>query len=166
MPKLIILLLLLLIQGNTFESSSSVKIEPTDKWTVIGKETMIVQGKQIELTVWVKKEYYNGEAYFIYRKENEDRTIMIDSTVDIDRTYSIWESNFKTRIIRTKERTGLESISYFDEPGHTIKMYFIGLPKNKIYDENGLLMPNFKEVRGDTAFVDLEYFENSIIPVN
>lgn len=46
MPKLIILLLLLLIQGNTSESSSSVKIEPTDKWTVIGKETMIVQGKQ------------------------------------------------------------------------------------------------------------------------
>ena len=55
MPKLIILLLLGLIQGNTFESSSSVKIEPTDKWTVIGKETIMVQGKPIELTIWVKK---------------------------------------------------------------------------------------------------------------
>lgn len=66
MPKLIILLLLLLIQGNTFESSSSVKIEPTDKWTVIGKETMIVQGKPIELTVWVKKK---NQLFLLFNRD-------------------------------------------------------------------------------------------------
>lgn len=66
MPKLIILLLLGLIQGNTFESSSSVKIEPTDKWTIIGKETMIVQGKPIELTVWVKKE---NQLFLLFNRD-------------------------------------------------------------------------------------------------
>lgn len=66
MPKLIILLLLLLIQGNTSESSSSVKIEPTDKWTVIGKETMIVQGKPIELTVWVKKK---NQLFLLFNRD-------------------------------------------------------------------------------------------------
>jgi hypothetical protein len=66
MPKLIILLLLLLIQGNTFESSSSVKIEPTYKWTVIGKETMIVQGKPIELTVWVKKK---NQLFLLFNRD-------------------------------------------------------------------------------------------------
>lgn len=66
MPQLIILLLLLLIQANTFESSSSVKIEPTDKWTIIGKETMIVQGKPIELTVWVKKE---NQLFLLFNRD-------------------------------------------------------------------------------------------------
>ncbi|HPW94714.1 MAG TPA: hypothetical protein PLT31_05940 [Fibrobacteraceae bacterium] len=166
MPKLIILLLLLLIQGNTSESSSSVKIEPTDKWTVIGKETIMVQGKPIELTVWVKKEFYNGEAYFIYRKENEEKSIMIDSTVDLDGTYSVWENNYITRISRRRERTGSESYRFFDESGKIIKKYYIGLPKNEIYDENGWLMPDLKEVRGDTAFVDLEYYDAITIPVD
>ena len=66
MPQLIILLLLLLIQGNTFESSSSVKIEPTDKWTVIGKETIMVQGKPIELTVWVKKK---NQLFLLFNRD-------------------------------------------------------------------------------------------------
>ena len=166
MPQLIILLLLLLIQGNTSESSSSVKIEPTDKWTIIGKETMIVQGKPIELTVWVKKENYDGKTYFVYSKENEEKSIMIDSTVDLDGTYSVWENNYITRISRRRERTGSESYRFFDESGIGIKMYFIGLPKNEMYDENGLLMPNLKEVRGDTAFVDLDYYDAVTIPIN
>ena len=66
MPQLIILLLLLLIQANTFESSSSVKIEPTDKWTVIGKETIMVQGKPIELTVWVKKK---NQLFLLFNRD-------------------------------------------------------------------------------------------------
>lgn len=66
MPKLIILLLLLLIQGNTSESLSSVKIEPTDKWTVIGKETIMVQGKPIELTVWVKKK---NQLFLLFNRD-------------------------------------------------------------------------------------------------
>ena len=66
MPKLIILLLLGLIQGNTSESSSSVKIEPTDKWTVIGKETIMVQGKPIELTVWVKKK---NQLFLLFNRD-------------------------------------------------------------------------------------------------
>ena len=166
MPQLIILLLLLLIQGNTSESSSSVKIEPTDKWTVIGKETMIVQGKPIELTVWVKKEFYNGEAYFIYRKENEEKSIMIDSTVDLDGTYSVWENNYITGVTRKRRMTGVESYVFLDQSSKVIKKYYIGLPKNEMYDENGLLMPNLKEVRGDTAFVDLEYDDAVTIPVD
>jgi len=166
MPKLIILLLLLLIQGNTFESSSSVKIEPTDKWTVIGKETIMVQGKPIELTVWVKKEFYNGEAYFIYRKENEDGTFEVDSTVNLDGTYSIWETNYRTGVTRKRRITGVESYVFNDESGNTIKKYYIGLPKDEIYNENGWLMPNLKEVRGDTAFVDLEYYDAITIPVD
>jgi len=166
MPKLIILLLLLLIQGNTSESLSSVKIEPTEKWTFIGKETMMVQNKPVELKVWVKKESYNGEAYFIYRKENEDTMIMIDSIVELDGAYSIWETNFRTGISRRREITGVESFVFQDESGKVIKMYFIGLPKNKIYDENGWLMPYFKEVKGDTAFVDPEYDDAVTIPVD
>ena len=166
MPKLIILLLLLLIQGNTSESSSSVKIEPTDKWTVIGKETIIVQGKPIELKVWVKKEFYNGEAYFIYRKENEDGTFEVDSTVNLDGTYSIWETNYRTGVTRKRRITGVESYVFNDESGNTIKKYYIGLPKDEIYNENGWLMPNLKEVRGDTAFVDLEYYDAITIPVD
>jgi len=166
MPKLIILLLLLLIQGNTSESLSSVKIEPTDKWTVIGKETIMVQGKPIELTVWVKKENYDGEDYYIYRKENEDRTFEVDSIVNLDGTYSIWENNYRTGVTRSRRITGVESFHFHDESGIGIKMYFIGLPKNEMYDENGLLMPNLKEVRGDTAFVDLDYYDAVTIPIN
>ncbi len=166
MPQLIILLLLLLIQGNTSESSSSVKIEPTDKWTVIGKETIIVQGKPIELTVWVKKESYNGEDYYIYRKENEDGTFEVDSTVNLDGTYSIWETNYRTGVTRKRRITGVESYVFNDESGNTIKHYYIGLPKDEIYNENGWLMPDLKEVRGDTAFVDLEYDDAVTIPIN
>jgi len=66
MPQLIILLLLLLIQANTFESSSSVKIEPTYKWTVIGTETIMVQGKPIELTVWVKKK---NQLFLLFNRD-------------------------------------------------------------------------------------------------
>jgi len=166
MPQLIILLLLLLIQGNTSESSSSVKIEPTDKWTVIGKETIMVQGKPIELTVWVKKENYDGKTFFSYRKENEDKSIEIDSTVNLDGTYSIWETNYRTGVTRSRRITGVESYVFNDESGKTIKMYFIGLPKDEMYDENGWLMPDLKEVRGDTAFVDLEYDDAVTIPVD
>ena len=166
MPQLIILLLLLLIQGNTSESSSSVKIEPTDKWTVIGKETIMVQGKPIELTVWVKKENYDGKTFFSYRKENEDGTFEVDSTVNLDGTYSIWETNYITGVTRNRRITGVESYVFDDESGNTIKKYYIGLPKDEIYNENGWLMPNLKEVRGDTAFVDLEYYDAVTIPVD
>jgi len=166
MPKLIILLLLLLIQGNTSESLSSVKIEPTDKWTIIGKETMIVQGKPIELTVWVKKENYDGKTYFVYSKENEDRMIMIDSIVNLDGTYSIWETNYRTGVTRKRRMTGVESYVFLDQSSKVIKKYYIGLPKNEMYDENGLLMPHLKEVRGDTAFVDLDYYDAVTIPIN
>ena len=101
-----------------------------------------------------------------HRKENEEKSIMIDSTVDLDGTYSVWENNYRTGVTRKRRITGVESYVFNDESGKTIKKYYIGLPKDEIYNENGWLMPDLKEVRGDTAFVDLEYYDAITIPVD
>ena len=62
-------------------------------------------------------ENYDGKTYFVYSKENEDRMIMIDSIVNLDGTYSIWETNYRTGVTRKRRMTGVESYVFNDESG-------------------------------------------------
>lgn len=62
-------------------------------------------------------ENYDGKTYFVYSKENEDRMIMIDSIVNLDGTYSIWETNYITGVTRNRRMTGVESYVFNDESG-------------------------------------------------
>ena len=49
------------------------------------------------------------------------------------------------------------SFDVVDDKGNRIQWYIVGVKKEHLYDEYGKLLPLFTEVRGDTAFCDLEY---------
>lgn len=125
-----------------------------------GKELVVINGKIFELNV--KKTFTSDadELVVTYTKFNEDNSIFIDSVIYSDGTTSILETDFFSAegisIYREKSRNGIDS--YEIRKGQKIiERYDIGLKKDELYDSDGNLNPEYREVRGDTAFRDLNY---------
>ena len=129
-------------------------------WKALGKELVVVNGKKIELNVRKNEhdiDFRTGEKVVTFIKEND--TVTIDSSIFSDGTSFVEESDFSTEgilIQRNKWRTGL--VVYSIMKGDEItEIYEIGHKKEELYDSDGKLNPEYREIRGDTAFLDLDY---------
>ena len=82
--------------------------------------------------------------------------IIIDSLVYHDGSYVVEESNWILNIIRHRNIDGVLQYTIF-EGDKIAQMYEVGQKKEKLYESDGSLHPMYREVRGDTAFWNLNY---------
>ena len=75
----------------------------------------------------------------------------------IDETYKIDKAHTQTRSIWSTTPRETRFFIY-DNNGKRIQGYSIGTDKTRLYDSKGELLPIYKEVRGDTFFYDIDYF--------
>lgn len=156
-----ILILFLPIFAMAEDCRETGKQKPSN-WKFLGKEFVVVYGKIIELNVF-KNEHdvdkKSGER-IKFIKRNEDNSVFIDSTIYSDGTTSILETDdFPAEgiyIDREKSRNEIDSYEIRKDE-KIIEWYDIGLKKDDLYDFNGKLSPEYREVRGDTAFRNLDY---------
>lgn len=131
-------------------------------WKSLGKELVVVYGKVFELNVFKNEHDVDKESgeRIEFIKRSEDNSVFIDSTIYSDGTSSIIEIDaFPAEgisISREKSRNEIDSYEIRKEE-KIIEWYDIGLKKEDLYDSNGKLSPEYREVRGDTAFRDLDY---------
>lgn len=133
-----------------------------NKWQNIGKEKIDINGKIVELDV-IKNEnaidFRTGEKIVDFIKRNKDNSINIDSMLFSDGTSYVDEADFSMEnvfIHREKWRTGL--IVYSITKNHKIvEMFDVGKTNDELYNSDGSLKSEYRAVRGDTAFFDLDY---------
>lgn len=160
--KYFLLLLLFVFNVAVFAADSCATIvnNVPSKWDSVEHEWMAVNGKLVELRVFknVHDSDYNGIPVitFIKRDVKEGSDIVIDSVVYPNGDYIVEESNWILNIIRHRDIDGVLQYTIFE--GRDIaKMYEIGQKKETLYESDGTLNPMYSEVRGDTAFRNLNY---------
>lgn len=117
-----------------------------------------------ELEVWKKKgKSIDGQEYVVYKKNNKNYTIIIDSSVYKNGSYSVEENNFMMHFGRLKFSTGLGFYEEYDEYGHQKKGYYLRLSNDDKYDSDGNLKPFIRKVQGDTSYIDFDYFERKLL---
>ena len=119
----------------------------------LGKEKLIYGKDTIKVKVLMQRV---GQTLY-FRKSGEGLTI--DSTIYPDGTYRVDETyKRRSHFTRTREISGEQTIYVYDNNGKLIQGYTIGEDKERLYDDKKALLPTYKEIRGDTAFFDVEYF--------
>lgn len=133
--------------------------EEGNKPIYLGKEKHIRGKDTIEVDVYM---YWRDRRRHELLFEKKGKRLEIDSIVYSNGFYSInemYQMDEKHTLHRTVLPPQLEETSFyiFDDKGNKIQWYIVGVKKEHLYDEHGKLFPLFTEVRGDTAFCDLEY---------
>ena len=133
--------------------------EEGNKPIYLGKEKHVRGNDTIEVDVYM---YWRDRRRQELLFEKKGKGLKIDSIVFSNGVYSIdekYQMDEKHTLSRTVMPPHLEETSFyiFDDKGNTIQWYIVGVKKEYLYDEYGKLLPLFTEVRGDTAFCDLEY---------
>ena len=116
----------------------------------MGKEKIIRGKDTIEVNIRMQK---TGQRLF-FLKSGEG--ITIDSTVNPDGTYHVEEKQRFSE--RYRMESGEQTFYFFDKNRKLIQRYSIGTEKTQLYDDKGVLLPIYKEVRGDTVFYNIDYF--------
>lgn len=162
MMKYFLFLLLFVLNVAAFAADSCITIAQNvpSKWDSVAHEWIAVNGEMVELRVFknVHDSDYNGipVVTFIKRDVKEGSDIVIDSIVYPNGAYIVEESNWILNVIRHRDIDGVLQYTIFE--GHDIaNMYDIGQKKENLYGPDGKLNPMYTEVRGDTAFRNLDY---------
>ena len=162
MMKYFFFLLLFVLNVAAFAADSCITIAQNvpSKWDSVAHEWMAVNGKMVELRVFknVHDSDFSGIPVitFIKRDVEDGSEIVIDSIVYPNGDYIVEESNWILNIIRHRDIDGVLQYTIFE--GRDIaKMYEIGQKKENLYGPDGTLNPMYNEVRGDTAFRNLDY---------
>ena len=165
--RYLLLVLLFVLNAATFAAdkcisveNSDSKVDTTNEWVFAGNEWMTVNGQKIELGV-MKNEHdsdWSGNSIVRFRKRDVEGgyKIIIDSLVYPDGSYIVEEMNAILNIIRERQINGVLFYTVF-EGREIVEMYYIGQKKEKLYRPDGTLDPMYSNVRGDTAFWNLEY---------
>lgn len=127
------------------------------KWAVVGTEKMAVNGRVVVLTVKINECLSGadcGEEKKSFFKINDDKSVMIDSVVYSDGSSYVKEHNEIQNIIREKYRTGVVWYTIFKN-STIVDVFCIG--ETNLYENDGSLKVEYREVRGDTAFLNLDY---------
>ncbi len=162
MAKYFLFLLLFVFNVAVFAADSCATIvnNVPSKWDSVEHEWMAVNGKLVELRVFknVHDSDYSGIPVitFIKRDVEEGSKIVIDSIVYPNGDYIVEESNWMLNIIRHRDIEGVLQYTIF-EGDKIAQMYEVGQKKEKLYESDGSLHPMYREVRGDTAFWNLNY---------
>jgi len=133
--------------------------EPSN-WRDGEKEIKIVHGKAYVLNVRLNEHDFdldsNGVKHFL--KESEDHFISVDSMVYSDGTTYVntYIGEGDSSSITEKLRTGVVRYTLFEKSEIKV-MLSIGEKKEDLYELDGTLKPFYREVRGDTAFIDIGY---------
>ena len=163
-PTIRYLLLVLLFVSNAavfaVDSCVSIANNVPSKWDSVGHEWMTVNGEMVELRVFknVHDSDFSGNPVITFRKRDvkDGSAVVIDSLVYPNGAYIVEESNWILNVIRHRDIDGVLQYTIFE--GHDIaKMYEIGQKKENLYGPDGTLNPIYSEVRGDTAFFNLNY---------
>ena len=158
------ILFLFLANMAVADSCGVTSNAPPNKWKNIQTEKVVINGNIVELYV-IKKEpsttSSTGEIV-TFTKFNEDHSIFIDSIIYSDSTiHVLGTAVFPAEGISIeweKSRTGIDE--YRIEKNHEIiEMYAIGLKKEEIYDTDGNLASKYREIRGDTVFINCDYMK-------
>ena len=162
MAKYFLFLLLLVLNAAVFAADSCATIvnNVPSKWDSVEHEWMAVNGKLVELRVFknVHDSDFSGNPVITFRKRDVEKgyKIIIDSLVYHDGSYVVEESNWILNIIRHRNIDGVLQYTIF-EGDKIAQMYEVGQKKEKLYEPDGSLHPMYREVRGDTAFWNLNY---------
>ena len=160
--KYFLFLLLFILNAVVFAADSCATIvnKVPSKWDSVEHEWMDVNGKLVELRVLknVHDSDFSGNPVITFRKRDvEERSkIVIDSIVYPNGDYVVEESNWILNIIRHRDIEGVLQYTIF-EGNEIAQMYEVGQKKEKLYGPDGILHPMYREVRGDTAFRNLDY---------
>ena len=126
----------------------------------IHPEIKIVHGKAYVLNVRLNEHDFdldsNGVKHFL--KESEDGFINVDSMVYFDGTTYVntYIGEGDSSSITEKLRTGVVRYTLFEKSEIKV-MLSIGEKKEDLYETDGTLKPFYREVRGDTAFINIGY---------
>jgi len=155
----VLLLLVLNVMGFAADSCGTIKSNIPSKWDSVGHEWIAVNGKMVELRVFmnVHDSDFSGNPVVTFRKRDEGSDITIDSLVYPDGSNAVEEYNSITNIIRRKDIEGVLLYTIFNEKNEIAQMYEVGQKKEKLYGPDGRLNPIYSEVRGDTAFWNPDY---------
>ena len=160
--KYMLLLLFFVSDAAEFDADSCVAVvnDAPSLWDSVGHEWMTVNGKLVELRVFknVHDSDFSGNPVITFRKRDVEKgyKIIIDSLVYHDGSYVVEESNWILNIIRHRNIDGVLQYTIF-EGDKIAQMYEVGQKKEKLYESDGSLHPMYGEVRGDTAFWNLNY---------
>ena len=160
--KYMLLLLFFVSDAAVFAADSCVAVvnDAPSLWDSVGHEWMAVNGKLVELRVFknVHDSDFSGNPVITFRKRDVEKgyKIIIDSLVYHDGSYVVEESNWILNIIRHRNIDGVLQYTIF-EGDKIAQMYEVGQKKEKLYESDGSLHPMYREVRGDTAFWNLNY---------
>lgn len=123
----------------------------------LGNEKIIRGKDTIEVEVIM---YSKGKNYVFEKKGKNfelDSIVYSNGVYAVDETYKIDETHTLTRSIWSTT-PGETRFFIYDNNRNRVQGYSIGTKKTRLYDDKGVLLPIYKEVRGDTAFYDVEYF--------
>ena len=145
------------------ESRDSTSKKFSNEWKFIGKENGNINGRAVTLNVMKNDHsidvYDTDEEVVSFIKNDEDNTVVVDSLVYADGSSRVSETDFIQDIVKVKNRTG--SIHYTIKPDtHFEEEYVIGEKKENLYNSNGTLKSKYREIRGDTAFINRKYMKN------
>ena len=133
--------------------------EPSN-WRDGEKEIKIVHGKTYVLNVRMNELDFDLDSNRVkhFFKENEDRSIDVDSMVYSDGTTYVntYIREGDSSSITEKFRTGVVRYTFFEKSEIKV-MLSIGEKKENLYEPDGTLKPYYREVRGDTAFINIGY---------
>ena len=164
MSKLILFSFFLFFSYATAtESQDSVSKKFSNEWKFVGKESGTINGRAVMLNVMKNEHsidvYDTDEEVVSFIKSDEDNTVVIDSIVFADGSSRVGKVDYMQNISQDKSRTGV--VHYTIGLGtHFEEEYVIGEKKENLYNSNGTLKPQYREIRGDTAFINRNYMKN------
>ena len=133
--------------------------EPSN-WRDGEKEIKIVHGKAYVLNVRMNELDFDLDSNEVkhFLKESEDGFINVDSMVYSDGTTYVntYIGEGDSSSITEKLRTGVVRYTLFEKSEIKV-MLSIGEKKEDLYEADGTLKPFYREVRGDTAFINIGY---------
>ena len=131
----------------------------------MGKETKVKKTVEIgeEFDVWKKNEFLDGENVVSYRKFNKDSTIEIDSSIYENGLYDVIEVNIQGNYYRHTDTSEIEFYVQYENKGRIKELFFVGLNYKQIYNKEGILKSQYKQVIDDTVFFDVEYLNHASI---
>jgi len=145
------------VKGDTtfFDISGSVGKMDYLRYRKVYRSEKISNGED---TLLLNVEWEKRADWDVFRKIHWRPFVGIDSIVYPDGTYEVSEfGNEFTGETRTRDRDGRVTFRQEDKDGKIIESYVIGFEKDRVYREDGTLDPFYREVRGDTAFHNVEW---------